>query len=89
VANDLLLKDEVYAMIGAAIEVHRELGSGVLEPVYHEAMEIELQSRDIPFETRQTLHITYKGRQLDKTKSYAVASTAFPPPPAPPARGGE
>jgi len=48
---DLILKDEVYAIIGAAIEVHRELGPGFLEPVYQEAMEIELQGRNIPSES--------------------------------------
>jgi len=40
---DLILKDEVYAIIGAATEAHRELGPGFLEPVPQEAMEIELQ----------------------------------------------
>lgn len=48
--DDLLFKDEVYAIIGAAIEVHRVLGSGFLEAVYQEAMEIELAARQIPYE---------------------------------------
>ena len=39
---ELLFKDEVYAIIGAAIEVQRTLGSGVLEAVYQEAFELEL-----------------------------------------------
>ena len=47
---ELLLKDEVYAIVGAAIDVHKELGSGFLEAVYQEAMEMELRWRRIPFE---------------------------------------
>ncbi len=64
--TNLLLKDEVYAIIGAAIEVHRELGSGFLEPVYQEALEIELASRQIPFESQKPLIIHYKGDRLQK-----------------------
>ena len=47
--SDLLLKDEVYTIIGAAMEVHRELGNGFLEGVYQEALEIEWCARHIPF----------------------------------------
>jgi len=64
---DLFLKDEVYAIIGAAIEVHRELGSGFLEPVYQEAFEIELNERGIPFEAQKPLKIYYKDKLLTKT----------------------
>ena len=64
--TELLLKDEVYAIVGAAIEVHRELGRGFLEPVYQEALEIELQSRGIAFESQKRLLIHYKGHQLRK-----------------------
>ncbi len=63
---ELILKDEVYAIVGAAIEVHRELGTGFLEPVYQEALEIELQSRKIPFESQKRLVIHYKDHQLQK-----------------------
>jgi GxxExxY protein len=64
--TDLLLKDEVYAVVGAAIEVHRELGPGFLEPVYQEAIEIELQERAIPFHAQQALTIRYKEQTLVK-----------------------
>ena len=50
--GELILKDEVYAMIGAAIEVHTCLGSGFLKAVYQEAMEIECKLRDLPFEAQ-------------------------------------
>jgi GxxExxY protein len=63
---DLILKDEVYAIIGAAIEVHRETGPGFLEPVYQEAMEIELRLRSIPFASQQHLVISYKGHRLQR-----------------------
>jgi GxxExxY protein len=64
--TELLFKDEVYAIIGAAIEVHRELGPGFLEPVYQEALEVEQTARNIPFERLKHLVIYYKGRPLIK-----------------------
>ena len=63
---ELLYKDEVYAIIGAAIEVHRVLGSGFLEAVYQEALEIELSSRQVPFDTQTPLNIMYKSHRLQK-----------------------
>jgi GxxExxY protein len=64
--TDLLFKDEVYAIYGAAIEVHKELGAGFLETVYQEALEIELRERGIPFESQKSLPIHYKVRLLKK-----------------------
>jgi GxxExxY protein len=64
--SELLFKDEAYAIVGAAMEVHNELSGGYLEAVYQEAMEIELADRAIPFVPRQQLRITYKGRTLEK-----------------------
>lgn len=63
---ELLLKEEVFAIIGAAIEVHKKLGSGFLEPVYQEALEIELAWREVPFQSQYPLTIQYKGRPLRK-----------------------
>jgi GxxExxY protein len=63
---ELIHKDEVFAIIGAAIEVHRVLGPGFLESVYQEAMEIELQDRGIPHEPQRKLRISYKERLLEK-----------------------
>jgi GxxExxY protein len=63
---ELIFKDEVYAIMGAAMEVHRELGSGFLESVYQEALEMELSRRQIPFESQQTVKIIYKGAVLRK-----------------------
>ena len=61
---ELIFRDEVYAIVGAAIEVHNALGAGFLEPVYQEAMQIELLERRVPYTAQQSLRISYKGRQL-------------------------
>ncbi len=63
---ELILKAEVYQIVGAAIEVHQQLGRGFLEPVYQEALEIELRRRSIPFESQCHLAIHYKGELLRK-----------------------
>jgi GxxExxY protein len=44
--------------------VHRELGAGFLEPVYHEALQIEFGLQGIPFEHEVALPIEYKGEML-------------------------
>lgn len=64
--TDLLYKDEVYAIIGAAMDVYNDLGPGFLENVYQEAMQIELESRKILTAAVQELHIKYKGKELKK-----------------------
>lgn len=63
-------KDKSYHIIGAAMEVHKELGCGFLESVYQEALAMELTDRHIPFEREKQLDIYYKGVLLDK-KFYA------------------
>jgi len=56
---------ETYRIIGAAIEVHRTLGTGFLEPVYQQALAVEFGEREIPFVREYGLDIEYKGRILD------------------------
>jgi GxxExxY protein len=51
-------------IIGAAMEVHRTLGCGFLEAVYQEALELELELREIAFQKQPELVVTYKGRTL-------------------------
>ena len=62
--TELLLKEETFAVIGAAIEVHRALGPGFLEKVYQEALQLELTARSIPFEAEKALNINYKEQCL-------------------------
>lgn len=64
--SHLIYKDEVYSIVGAAMEVHTILGTGFLEPVYQEAMEIECASRRIPFVSQQILQVHYKQHILKK-----------------------
>ena len=59
-------KDIVYRIIGAAMEVHCELNWGLLEPVYNEALHLELLDRGIENEREQQVPCYYKNHQLEK-----------------------
>ncbi|MFC2636960.1 GxxExxY protein [Prevotella histicola] len=64
VEKELVCKDEAYQIIGAAMAVHNELGSGMREIVYGDALEIEFKLRGIPFQREQTFNVVYKGVEL-------------------------
>lgn len=53
-------------VIGAAIEVHRVLGPGLLESVYEEALRVELTLRGVPFTRQTAVDLVYKGQQVGK-----------------------
>ncbi len=62
--DSLLEEPLTAAIIGAAIEVHRILGPGLLESVYEECMREELRARRIPFTCQTELPVIYKGKCL-------------------------
>lgn len=53
-----------FAVIGAAIEVHRHLGAGFLERIYHEALCVELTERKLPFEREKSVTVLYKSVKI-------------------------
>ena len=59
------LKDLVYKVNGAAIEVHKELGPGLLESVYHKCLKHELSARGIYYKSEIIVPVKYKGLELD------------------------
>jgi GxxExxY protein len=67
---------QTYAVIGAAMAVHKELGSGFLERVYQEALVLELRDRGIALGSEVEVNVHYKGRLL--TCSYRADLICFP-----------
>lgn len=61
----LSINEITEAIIGAAIEVHRILGPGLLESAYQECLARELTLRQIPFEQEKPLPLEYKGAKLE------------------------
>ena len=59
-------KDIVYQIIGAAMEVHAEMNWGLLEPVYNEALNLELLNRGVDNEREKQILCFYKGQRLEK-----------------------
>lgn len=57
---------EMYHIIGAAIEVHKQLGRGLSEAIYQEALEMELEDQGIIVEQEKKLQLWYKGRRMKK-----------------------
>jgi GxxExxY protein len=66
----LIYPEESYLIVGACMDVHSNLGPGFLEAVYAEALMLEFEERDIPYEINKEITIHYKGKPLRK-KYYA------------------
>lgn len=64
-ATKTYLKDITYEVIGAAIEVHKTLGPGLLESIYHMAIKRELEIRDIKYVSEIIAPIEYKGINIE------------------------
>ena len=62
--NKLLLKEEVYQIVGSAIEVLNELGHGLHEKPYENALVIEFGIRKIPFQQQVSFDVLYKGHKV-------------------------
>jgi len=59
-----IINDISYRIIGCAIEVHKHLGPGLLESVYHNCMMDELATTNLSFQSHVAVPINYKGRQI-------------------------
>lgn len=57
---------QMYDIVGASMEVHSQLGRGMEEAIYQEALQMELEDRNIPFEREKILQTYYKGRPMKK-----------------------
>ena len=66
IEEELIFKEEVYQIIGAAMNVHKELGPGFLEAVYQEALEIEFTIKKISYTSQPKIQIFYRNRKLKK-----------------------
>lgn len=62
--SNIIHKLESYEIMGACFEVYKEKGSGFLEAVYQECLEMELGDRSVPFIAKPPLLLSYKGRPL-------------------------
>lgn len=65
ITSKAYLKDLTYQVNGAAIEVHKALGAGLLESTYHRCMKHELLLRGISFQTEMLVPVHYKGLDID------------------------
>jgi GxxExxY protein len=65
--GNLIYQEETFQIIGSCIEVYNTLGTGFLEIIYKDALEIEFKNRQIPYVREKEFSISYKGVDLNKT----------------------
>ena len=65
--KSLINAEETYKILGACFEVYKQKGSGFLEPVYQECLEIEFAFHKISYETQKELFLEYRGQRLKST----------------------
>ncbi len=65
--QDLIYKEETYAIQGAVFEVYRQIGHGFLEAVYQEFLQRELAYRKISFDAPKQLRLYYRGELIEQT----------------------
>ena len=68
--SEIVFKEESYKIIGACMAVHKNLGPGFLEAVYQEALEIEFDKKEIPYNKQVKLELFYANKKM---KKYYVA----------------
>ena len=64
--QDLIYKEEVYAIMGGCFAVYKDKGCGFLEPVYQECLEIEFDYLKLPAVPQPQLALSYRGRTLQQ-----------------------
>jgi GxxExxY protein len=62
--HELVFKDEVFQIVGCAMEVHNTLGSGFLEKIYENALAVEFKKRDIKFSQQKSISVFYKDEKV-------------------------
>lgn len=61
----IIYKEQSYQIMGACFEVYSQMGTGFIEPVYHECLCLELTARNIPFKSKPKLSAKYKHQVLN------------------------
>ncbi len=67
-SKEMIDRDLFYRIVNLATNVHRELGQGLPEHIYKNALASDLKDEDIPYELDKYVEVKYKGRVIDKLK---------------------
>lgn len=62
--SDIIFKEESYTIIGLCMKIHRVLGMGLKEVNYKDALEMDLEERNIPYSREKLFEVIYKGKKL-------------------------